>query len=128
MPRRQLALLAVLALAFAIFVAFTASSEYWSLTDVLALAAFGVVFVIIAFILLATRGHEPVDGHRGLPRSFWVVFAWFGVAFASAMLMAVLAMPWVGFRGFQVLLGPDQWWVLPLLAAVAYPFVRKRLL
>lgn len=128
MPRRQLALLAILALGFVVFITFATASEYWSLGDVLALAGFGVLFVILAFVLLATRGQEPVDGHRGMPRWFWVLFASFAVGFASCMLLGVLALPFVGFRGFELLFGSEYRWVLFVLAALAYPFVRKRLL
>ncbi len=128
MPRRQIALLAVLGTAFVVFVALAAKSEYWSVGDVLGLAGFGIVFVVVAFMTLVARGQQPVEGHRGMPRSFWVVFASFAAAFAIAMLLAVLAVPWVGYKGFEVLLGPDYWWVLPVLAAVAFPFVRRRLL
>ena len=128
MPYRQFTLLTILGIAFVIFVAFAATSEYWSVGDVLGLAVFGVLFVALATVLLAARGQQPVEGHRGMPRSFWVIFASFAAAFAIAMLLAVLAMPWVGYQGFEVLLGPDHWWALPVLAAVAFPFVRRRLL
>ncbi|MCW5658421.1 MAG: hypothetical protein KIT60_12015 [Burkholderiaceae bacterium] len=126
MPRRQLALLAVLALGFALFVAFAATSEHWSLGDVVGLAAVGIVFVVFAFVLLATRGRQPVDGHRGMPRWYWVLFASFAAAFALSMLLSVLAMPFVGYRGFDLFFGSERWLLLVLAAAV-YPFVRKRL-
>lgn len=128
MPRRQLALLALLALGFVVFVAFAAASEYWSLGDVLALAGFGVFFVILAIVLFSTRGQAPVAGHRGMPRGFWVLFASFAVGFALCMLFGVLALPFVGFRGFDLLFGSEYRWVVFVFAALAYPFVRKRLL
>jgi len=128
MPTRQLAILGLLALAFLGFVLFAATSPYWSTSDVIALAVFGVFFVLLAFFQLAVRGQQPVEGHRGLPRSFWVVFASFAAAFASAMLLGVLAMPFFGYQGFEFFLGQQSWWVLCILAALLYPFVRRRLL
>ena len=128
MPRRQLAILAVLSLAFIGFVVSAALSEFWSVGDVLGLAAFGIIFVALAFVQIVVRGQQPVEGHHGMPRAFWLVFASFAVAFALELLLGVLAMPWFGYKSFELLLGTKYWWVLPLLAAVAFPFVRRRLL
>ncbi len=125
---RQIALVIAVALAFALFVAFAAISADWAAGDVLVLAVFGVFFTCLVFVLLALRGNKPVEGHRGLPRSFWVVFASFAAGFALAMLLSIAAMPWVGFRGFDFFFGPGSWWALVALAAVAFPFVRRRLL
>ena len=128
MPQRQIALVTSVALAFTLFVAFAASSEYWTKTDVVVLVVFGLFFTCLVFVLLALRGNKPVEGHRGLPRSFWVVFASFAAAFALAMLLSIVAMPWVGYGGFDFFFAPGSWWALLVLAAVAFPFVRKRLL
>ena len=128
MPTRQLILLSTMAIAFLAFVIFAAASPYWSVADVVGLAVFGLFFLLLAFVLLAVRGQDPVEGHRGFPRSYWVVFASLAGAFALAMLLSVLAMPWVGYRGFAVLLGGEHWWVLPVLAAVLYPFISRHLL
>ena len=128
MSRRQIALFTILGFAFGAFVISAAIDRHSALADVLSLATFGIVFVAFACVLLATSGRKPGVGRRGIPRFFLVVFASFAVAFASAMLSGVLAMPWVGFRGFEILLGSEDWWVLPLFAIVAFPFVRKYLL
>jgi len=129
MPCRQIALLIIAAVGLSALVMSGIFSPYWSIGDVLAMAAFSVVFLFIMFLTLLSRGKEPVDGHRGLPRSFWVLFASFASAFAFAMFGAVLVLPWVGFRGFDFLLGAEcSWFVLPVLAAIAYPFVKRKLL
>ena len=48
------------------------------------------MLVVIAFLTLGVRNGESVDGHRGLPRSFWVVFASLTGAFGLAMLLAIV--------------------------------------
>jgi membrane-bound metal-dependent hydrolase YbcI (DUF457 family) len=93
------------------------------------MAVFSVLFFLITFISLLSRGNKPVEGHRGLPRSLWVLFASFATAFALAMLGSVLALPWLGYKGFDLLLGGEgNWWIVPALAAIAYPYVSRRLL
>jgi hypothetical protein len=128
MPSRQIALVFAVAIAFLVFVLFAVSSPYWSSADVVILAVFGLFFTGLVFVMLAVRGNKPVEGHRGLPRSYWVVFASFAAAFALAMLLSIAAMPWFGYGGFDFFFGSGSWWVLLVLAAVAFPFVRRRLL
>lgn len=129
MPLRQIALLVIAAAGLSALVMSGLFSPYWSIGDVLAMAAFSVVFLFIMFLALLSRGKEPVDGHRGLPRSFWVLFASLASALVLAMFGAILALPWVGFRSFEFVLGAEGgWFVLPVLAAIAYPFVKRRLL
>lgn len=129
MPRRQIVLLSIAAVGLSVFVISGMLSPYCSIGDALAMTAFSAVFLFIMFLALLSRGKEPVDGHRGLPRFFWVLFASFASAFALAMFGAILALPWVGYRGFEFVLGAEGgWFVLPVLAAIAYPFVNRRLL
>lgn len=128
MPRRHIAILSVLTLAFAAFVVHAVSDPNWSPGDVLRLLGFSLFFVVLVALLLITRGSRPVEGQNGLPRGYWVVFASLVVAFVCAMLLSVLVMPWLGVRGFEFVFAPENWWVLPVLAAVAFPFVRRRLL
>jgi hypothetical protein len=128
MPVRHLVLLATTALAFAAFIAWAVLDSSSSKADVAILVAFAFLFLGIVFVSLLRRGAEPVEGHRGLPRAFWVVFASFGSAFAILLLSATVAMPFFGFRGFDALLGAERWWVLVVVAVAVYPFVRKHLL
>src|SRR5205085_3450891 len=100
---------------------------FWSKRDVAGLIVFAVFFVGLVFVTLVRRGSEPVEGHRDLPRSYWVVFASFAAAFALLMLVAVLCLPFLGFEAFT-LLGPERWWLYLVTAAVLFPFVRERLL
>jgi hypothetical protein len=128
MPTRQVTLIFTVALAFLLFILFAATSPYWSTGDVVGLSIFGLFFTALVFVLLAVRGNQQVEGHRGLPRSYWVVFASFGAAFALAMLLSIVVMPWVGYEGFDFFFGPNSWWALLVLAAIAFPFVRRHLL
>jgi hypothetical protein len=128
MPNRQLVLLAAIVLAFVAFVVSAVTDPYWSARDVVGLVLFAVFFVGLVVVMLIRRGNEPVEGHRGLPRNYWVVFASFAAAFALLMAVAVLCLPFFGIRAFDALLGPERWWLYLLTAAVLFPFVRKRLL
>ena len=128
MPRRHTAILGVLLAAFCVFVAHAATDPNWSLGDVVGLLVFALFFVVLVSLLLITRGSRPVEGQHGFPRAYWVVFASFAAAFAGAMLLSVLVMPWLGFQGFVFVFAQENWWVLPVLAAAAFPFVRRRLL
>ena len=128
MSSRQIFLVIAVALAFFVFVLSGASNANSSVADIIAVSAFGLFFTGLVFVMLAARGNKPVEGHRGLPRLYWVVFASFATAFAVAMLLSIAALPWFGYGGFDFFFGSDAWWVLLALAAVAFPFVRRHLL
>ena len=128
MPIRQRILLAVVAVGLVAMVVSGSSSPNSSIGDVVFASFFSIIFFFIAFLTLKSRGEESAEGHRGLPRSVWVLFASFAAAFALAMLGAVLSMPWFGYRGFDLLLGGESgWFILPILAAIAFPIVNRRL-
>jgi hypothetical protein len=128
MSSRQIFLVIAVALAFFVFVLSGASNANSSVADIIAVSAFGLFFTGLVFVMLAARGNKPVEGHRGLPRLYWVVFASFATAFAVAMLLSIAALPWFGYGGFDFFFGSDAWWVLLALAAVAFPFIRRHLL
>ena len=128
MSSRQIFLVIAVALAFFVFVLFGASNPNSSVAEVIVMSVFGLFFTGLVFVMLAARGNKPVEGHRGLPRLYWVVFASFATAFAVAMLLSIAALPWFGYGGFDFFFGSDAWWVLLALAAVAFPFVRRHLL
>jgi|GEM_PF-6219076 len=58
----------------------------------------------------------------------FAVFIAFAVAFAASMLLAVLAMPFIDYRSFEIFFGSEHRWAFFVLVVIAYPFVRKRLL
>lgn len=124
---RQLVLLRILIGALTVYVCLAAWRPEWSAANIVALVAFSVMLVAIAFLTLGVRSGESVDGHRGLPRSFWVLFASFTGAFGLAMLLAILGLPWLGYAGFAMFLGEWAWWVIPLLAAGLYPSMKSHL-
>ncbi len=127
MPARQRALLRVLTIALVIFGCLALWRPAWSAPNVIALVIFSVMLVVIAFLTLIVRGNLSVDGHRGLPRPFWVVFASFTGAFGLAMLLAILGLPWLGYTSFALLLGEWAWWVIPLFAVGLYPMTNDHL-
>jgi hypothetical protein len=90
MPARQVVLLRILVFALTVFLCLAAWRPEWSQTNIVSLVAFSVMLVVIAFLTLAVRNGGSLDGHRGLPRSFWVVFASLTGAFGLAMLLAIL--------------------------------------
>ena len=127
MPVRHVLLLRVLLALLAVFFALAAWGREWTAINVVALVALSLVWVFIAHVALVVRDDRGVDGLRGLPRTFWVLFASFAAAFGAAMLVATIALPWLGYLGFTLLLGEWAWWVLPLLTAGLYPIVRTHL-
>ena len=107
MPKRHLVLLLSLVAAFAGFIAFAALDSNWSVGDVLGLCVFAAFFVLLVLLLLRNPRLKSCGRlSRFAPIKFWVVFASFAAAFALSMLLSVLAMPWLGFAGFEYLLGP----------------------
>jgi hypothetical protein len=127
MPRRQRLLLRILGFVFAVFVGLALWSDEWASPNPISLVAFSLLLVVLGFLTLIVHGDLSVDGHRGLPRPFWVVFASFTGAFGLAMLLAILGLPWLGYAGFALLLGEWAWWVIPLLAVGLYPMTNSRL-
>jgi hypothetical protein len=127
MPARQIVLLRIFVIALTVFLCLAAWRPEWSQTSIVALVAFSATNVVIALLTLRVRNGESVDGHRGLPRSFWVVFASCTGGFGLAMLLAILGLPWLGYAGFALLLGEWAWWVIPLLAAGLYPTMNNHL-
>jgi hypothetical protein len=127
MPARQALLLRILAIVLALFIGLALWSPEWSTINVVSLVAFSMLLVVIGFLTLVVRGDLTVDGHRGLPRPFWVLFASFTGAFGLAMLLAILGLPWLGYTSFALLLGEWAWWVIPLFAVGLYPMANNHL-
>ena len=127
MPTRQVALLRILAIMLTLFVCLALWSPEWSSANIVSLVAFSILLVVIGFLTLVVRGDLSQNGHRGLPRPFWVVFASFTGAFGLAMLLAIVGLPWLGYTSFALLLGEWAWWVIPLLAVGLYPMTDSRL-
>jgi hypothetical protein len=127
MPARQIVLLRILALTLALFVGLALWRPEWSAPNIVSLVVFSIFLVVIGFLTLVVHGDLSVDGHRGLPRPFWVIFASFTGAFGLAMLLALLGLPWLGYTSFALLLGEWAWWVIPLLAVGLYPMANDHL-
>jgi hypothetical protein len=125
MRTRHIGLLALLLAAFVVFIAAAISSPNWSAIDVGGYIAFAVLFGYVASRLLVTRANS--EDHSGLPALLRAAFASLALAMALAMLLSIAALPWFGLRVFDSLMGQDAAWSLPLLAAILYPLVRRRL-
>jgi predicted small integral membrane protein len=125
MPRRKLALLALLALALCAFIVFAALNPYWSKLDVAALVVFAALFVGIAFVTLIARGSPPRATQTGVLRYFRAGFAAFAATFGVSLLIGILALPFVGFAWLEKVL--DSTWLWLLLAVGFYPLVLRRL-
>jgi hypothetical protein len=125
MPIRHRVLLAALTIAWIAFIVMASVDPNFTKLDVAAAAAFGLVVLAIAAYRLASIG--TIQRYRGLPRLFREIGASFAMALGAMILVAVLALPFVGSRVFDLLDGQWYWAVYFLLAVVAYPFVHKRL-
>ena len=128
MPQSSTVLVTILAIAFLAFIVFGFTSFHMSPGDIAMIVGFGVVLVLVAYVALtAKRARQPVAGRYGLPRIVWVIFASYAAGFALAMLLAMLAMPWAGFKGVEYFFGPEHMWAVLVLSAIMFPFVRRRL-
>ena len=128
MPQSSSVLVAILAAAFLGFIIFGITSFGVSPADIAMMVGFGLVLVLSAYVALtAKRSRQPVSGRYGLPRIIWVIFASYAAAIALAMLTAILAMPWVGFKGVEYFFGPEHMWAVIALGVILFPFVRHRL-
>jgi len=129
MPQFSTVLVSSLAVAFLAFIVFGATSLRMSPGDIAMIVGFGVVLVLVAYVALTSkRARQPVAGRYGLPRIIWVIFASYAAGLALAMLLALLAMPWAGFKGVEYFFGPEHMWAVLVLGAISFPFVRRRLL
>lgn len=128
MNKRGLVILFLFIVAMVAAIFFSQSQPEYSDTDRKSATVFGLFYILIVIVMFAAFGKSSTEGFFFLPRSAWAVFASFSVAFATLVLFSVISMPWFGHKGFEFMFGEWSWLALPVLAAVAYPVVRKRLL
>jgi hypothetical protein len=128
MNKRGLILLFLFIVAVVAAILFAQSQPEYSDTDRKSAIVFGVFYILIVIVMFAAFGRSSTEGFLFLPRSAWAIFASFSVAFAALMFLSVISMPWLGHWGFDFMFGKWSWLVLPGLAAVVYPVVRRRLL
>ncbi len=126
MKQRGLILLLVLIGAVIGFALFVHARPEFSAGDTKFIIGFGVFFVSIAVVSFVGFGKQSAEGFFFQPRSVWVVFASFAAAFAMLMLLSLLVLPWLGFSGLEFVFGNGAW-LVPVVAAVLFPFVRRRL-
>ena len=128
MNKRGLVILFLFIVAMVAAILFSQSQPEYSDTDRKSAVVFGLFYILIVIVMFAAFGKSSTEGFLFLPRSAWAVFASFSIAYATLMLFSVISMPWLGHKGFEFMFGEWSWLALPVLAAVAYPVVRKRLL
>jgi len=127
MLRSHQILLVLLVVAFAGFAFFSGASLGASPLDVAAILVFGIALAAMAYIWLPVSRARSVAGKYGLPRWVWVLFASYAAALALAMLLALAAMPWAGYQGFEFFFGGEHSWALLVLGVLLFPLVRWRL-
>jgi uncharacterized membrane protein len=128
MPRRRLILLFTFAAAFTAFFLHSLYDPNWSSGDVASLAAFACLSLLLTAVLLSsTSGTQDTSLLGSIWRTLKVGFASLAAAFATCLLLGVLALPLFGLQGFDYLLAPGRVWILLLLATAFVPFVRRHL-
>lgn len=127
MPRSRQILPALLLVAFVGFAIFSVTNLGAAPLDVATFVVFGVLLAAVAYIWLPATGARSAPSRFKVPRWVLVLVASYAAAFGLAMLFALAAMPWVGFRGFELLFGGQSSWVLLLLGVLLFPLVRWRL-
>jgi hypothetical protein len=127
MLRSRQILPALLLVAFVGFAIFSVTNLGAAPLDVATFIVFGFLLAALAYILLPASGTRSAPSRFKVPRWVLVLVASYAAAFGLAMLLALAALPWVGFRGFEFLFGGASSWVFLLLGVLLFPFVRWRL-
>ena len=124
MPSRHLLLASVLAVALVVFCYFLVAELH---AGSIGMVLFGGSFFAAAVLLLRRRGEQAVHGVGGMSRGLWIWLASYAVAGASLLVLALLLMPVLGFKAFELM--GTLWFpaLLPLATLCAYPLVARRL-
>lgn len=106
---RALVLVGVLAIALIGFAVFAGSRTEFSTSDIRFVIFFGIFYITLATVAMMVWGKRQVRGRGlfGLPRWLWVAFASLAASFATLMLISIAAMPWVGYKGFELIFGSN---------------------
>ena len=125
MPKHSNVLIAILAISFLGFVIFGAVNFHTTLGVIAAVTAFGLAMVFLAYVALArNRNRKPATSRYSALRMVKVVVASYAAAWALAMLLAIVALPWFGSASFDIFF---RWWVLIAFGVTCFPFVQRHL-
>jgi hypothetical protein len=122
MPLRQFILAAALGVALIGFCCFLVADLHASIVGT---ALFGGAYFALAVFFLRRRALQ--QGASGGPRLFRVWMVSYAVAGASLMVLALLSMPLMGFKAFELLDTPWFPTALALATLCLYPFVARHL-
>lgn len=104
---RALVLVGALAIALIGFAVFAGSRTEFSTSDIRFVIFFGIFYITLAAVAMMVWGKRQVRGLFGLPRWLWVAFASLAASFATLMLISIAAMPWQGYKGFELIFSSD---------------------
>lgn len=104
---RALVLVGALAIALIGFAVFAGSRTEFSTSDIRFFIFFGIFYITLATVAMMVWGKRQVRGLFALPRWLWVAFASLAASFAALMLISIAAMPWVGYKGFELIFSSD---------------------
>lgn len=122
MKKRTTALVTVLAISFFMMILFL-FIQYGATKEQLILAIlFGVILVTTAIFILKTE--KKVFKGKSIIK---IIFASFALAFALTLLVGILALPFVGFKALELLIGNNTGIILIVLAVVVSPITAKYL-
>jgi len=124
MNTRNLIFIGALTISYLLMVAFL-SYQYPDQVNVLMQATFGIVLIGAAVIgMLLSKGSSK---KKGIFRALKVLFGSYALAFAAWMLGSVLFLPFLGYKGFELVGTPMFMYLLLGLTVLVSPFVARKL-
>ena len=127
MSKRGIILLSLFLIAIVCSIVFSAFQQDLSMSELSFEIFFGALFFLIAFLFYVAYGKSS-EGYLFLPRSALVATASLSAAFASMILISLIMMPLIGMDIFKFMFRDWAWLILPILALIYYPLVKKRLI
>jgi hypothetical protein len=76
---------------------------------------------------LETQEQMPIKGNRGVLWFLKFLFACYAAAFATTMLLGILALPFAGFDGLEAMFGPNSGMYLLVTGLVWSPLIFRYL-
>jgi hypothetical protein len=112
---------------YAVFAVARASRSTTTQAELISVLLLGVCLQIFAFMMLSPKGTFSNDRPDLRESTYSAMGAASIAAIALALLLGIVVWPWFGAGSFELWLGRDHWWVVPVLAVVLFPWIRERL-
>lgn len=122
MNKRAKILVSTLAITFLLMVLFIFTQHGGSKEQIIPFLSFGVVLVLMAIFSL--RIEKGIFSGKNIIK---VIIGSFALAFGAMLLVGVLSLPFVGFKGLEIIMGHNTGYYWLILAFIASPITAKYL-